>query len=328
MPTDVIMPQMGESIFEGTITKWLKKPGDAVAKDEPLFEISTDKVDAEIPSPMDGVLIEIKTPEGETVQVNTVVAVLAESASGLSTPKSQEKGTVSNVPRIAPEAQLAPPQVAGIEIVMPQMGESIFEGTITKWLKKPGDKVAKDEPLFEISTDKVDAEIPSPMDGVLIEIKTPEGETVQVNTVVALLGGVGSVANAMPEGQRATPAPKAQLAAPQVPQVLERTGKLRSSPLVRKMAKEHGVDLAYVAGTGSEGRITKDDMLLHLSKPNLPHRRRRPPHRRCCPEAHGRCGSHDKDARHYRGAHARGQADDSARAHGLQGGHDADCAAA
>ena len=134
MPTNVIMPQMGESIFEGTITKWLKKAGDAVEKDEPLFEISTDKVDAEIPSPVAGVLSEIKVPEGATVEINTVVAVVEESREQGT--GSREQGTA------APKAQLAPPQVVGgIDVVMPQMGESIFEGTITKWLKKAGDAV-------------------------------------------------------------------------------------------------------------------------------------------------------------------------------------------
>ena len=175
MPTDVIMPQMGESIVEGTITKWLKKTGDRVEKDEPLFEISTDKVDAEIPSPVAGILTAIKFPEGVTLGINTVVAVISDSG------------------ETAPAEQAAEPAAltssGGTPVVMPQMGESIFEGTITKWLKKPGDRVEKDEPLFEISTDKVDAEIPAPLAGILSEIKVPEGSTVQINTVVAVIGG-------------------------------------------------------------------------------------------------------------------------------------------
>src|ERR1035437_1735228 len=190
MPTDVIMPQMGESIFEGTITKWLKKAGDSVEKDEPLFEISTDKVDAEIPSPVAGVLSEIKVPEGATVQINTVVAVVADSGAAIAGVKAVDRQAGENTE--PPKTELAPPQVAsGTEIVMPQMGESIFEGTIIKWLKKVGDHVEKDEPLFEVSTDKVDAEIPSSVAGVLTEIKIAEGETVQINTVVALIGGTG-----------------------------------------------------------------------------------------------------------------------------------------
>src|SRR5262245_48647399 len=174
MPTDVLMPQMGESIFEGTITKWLKKPGEKVQRDEPLFEISTDKVDAEIPAPAAGVLKEIKVKEGATVQVNTVVGVIdadggaaaktasepppqaakaAPQADGASTAQ-QPPGTEKSAPVQEEKAASGANGGAGTEVVMPQMGESIFEGTITKWLKKVGDKVQRDEPLFEISTDK------------------------------------------------------------------------------------------------------------------------------------------------------------------------------
>ncbi len=280
MPTDVIMPQMGESIFEGTITRWLKQPGDAVQKDEPLFEISTDKVDAEIPSPVAGILREIKVPEGSTVQVNTVVAVLAENGSVVKAAAPQKKapkaqlassqGSQSPAPEAPQSATLEVQanfqQPGGTEIVMPQMGESIFEGTITKWLKKAGDRVEVDEPLFEISTDKVDAEIPSPLAGILTEIKIPEGATVQVNTVVAVIGGdSGRTAPVAPAPSSspitaASPAPtqaaKPQSAPPQV---------VRSSPLVRRIAREHQVDLRRVSGTGSNGRITKDDILGYLA---------------------------------------------------------------
>jgi 2-oxoglutarate dehydrogenase E2 component (dihydrolipoamide succinyltransferase) len=285
MPTDVIMPQMGESIFEGTITKWFKKVGEPVEKDEPLFEISTDKVDAEIPSEAAGVLIEIKFPEGATVGINTVVAVLGEKGSiAKATPASKERAEKSATPEGTqaplpspqqPQEMKAPPAVAratnnGIEIVMPQMGESIFEGTITKWLKKVGDTVEKDEPLFEISTDKVDADIPSEAAGVLTEIKAAEGETVQINMVVAVIGGNSPTdVAATPSGQNlmesakapgvtaAPGAPQAQLGPPQV---------VRSSPLVRKIAKEHDIDLRMVAGSGLGGRINKEDILRHISQ--------------------------------------------------------------
>src|SRR3569833_1163097 len=179
MPTDVIMPQIGESIFEGTITKWLKQPGDQVQRDEPLFEISTDKVDAEIPAPASGVLKEIKAKAGETVQVNTIVATIDAAGSASATPSAkpaaaeppkaapQPEGTSSAAPGTSAPAVPAPGPKT--DVVMPQMGESIFEGTITKWLKNVGDTVQRDEPLFEISTDKVDAEIPAPVTGVLSE---------------------------------------------------------------------------------------------------------------------------------------------------------------
>src|SRR5580698_1965612 len=283
MPTDVIMPQMGESIFEGTITKWLKKPGDPVEKDEPLFEISTDKVDAEIPSPVAGTLSEIKFPEGATVQVNTVVAVLSDSGSSIAASDPQKKLSGSKaqspVPEVPLKGQLPQPQRAqsagGTEIVMPQMGESIFEGTITKWLKKVGDPVQKDEPLFEISTDKVDAEIPSPVDGVLTEIKFEEGATAQVNEVVAVVGGSAPVASAgvtsslLPKTQSSTPASATQSIAPQQAKIqspeFQGSSAVRSSPLVRRIAREHSVDLARIAGTGTNGRITKDDILAYLA---------------------------------------------------------------
>jgi pyruvate dehydrogenase E2 component (dihydrolipoamide acetyltransferase) len=284
MPTDVIMPQMGESIFEGTITKWLKKTGDQVQKDEPLFEISTDKVDAEIPSPVAGVLSEIKVPEGTTVQINTVVAVVSESGeAAAATPKPAAAADGFTEPAVAsasavpaqPEPATAP-VTGGTEVVMPQMGESIFEGTITKWLKKAGDQVQKDEPLFEISTDKVDAEIPSPVAGVLSEIKVPEGTTVQINTVVAVIGGA-AVAQAAAQASVEAPAPVApaspsavatSLTAPQEPLATPQISgqRLRSSPLVRRIARDNNLDLRQIAGTGSEGRITKEDILLHLGQ--------------------------------------------------------------
>ncbi len=197
MATEVVMPQMGESITEGTITKWLKKPGDTVARDEPLFEISTDKVDAEIPSPAAGTLKEIKISEGTTVQINTVVCTIEEGASasaGSSKAETAANPTADTTTPAAvdePAATQGNPDVnaaaGGTEVLMPQMGESITEGTITKWLKKVGDTVQRDEPIFEISTDKVDAEIPSPVAGTLTEIKVAEGATVTINTVVAVI---------------------------------------------------------------------------------------------------------------------------------------------
>jgi len=277
MPTDVVMPQMGESIFEGTIIKWMKKTGDRVEKDEPLFEISTDKVDAEIPSPVAGVLTEIRIHEGATVAVNTVVAVVSESA---------EAAPSQTAPAAKPQTAPAAAQPSGgTDVVMPQMGESIFEGTIVKWLKKVGEHVEKDEPLFEISTDKVDAEIPAPVAGVLTAIRTPEGQTVTVNTVVAVIGGsaIGGAAAAQAEpapavtaGQPTSPAPVKTAAAQPVPTQPQPAAtapapppegrNIRSSPLVRRIAREHNVDLAQLRGTGSEGRVTKDDILLYIKE--------------------------------------------------------------
>jgi 2-oxoglutarate dehydrogenase E2 component (dihydrolipoamide succinyltransferase) len=291
---------MGESIFEGTITKWLKKPGDKVQRDEPLFEISTDKVDAEIPAPAAGVLKEIKIPEGSTVQVNTVVGVIdAEGSAVAAVPAPPAKpaaqpaqtGSVAQPNGVSTPTQPSPAKAAapahtgggngggaptsgaGVDVLMPQMGESIFEGTITKWLKKVGDKVSRDEPLFEISTDKVDAEIPAPSAGVLREIKVKEGTTVQVNTVVAVIGGAGAQAAApsapapaatqVPRAPQPVPAPAAPAPSPRpaASQPVARVAEdVRSSPLVRRIARENNIDLATVPGTGLGGRISKTDI--------------------------------------------------------------------
>ncbi|HTV09136.1 MAG TPA: 2-oxoglutarate dehydrogenase, E2 component, dihydrolipoamide succinyltransferase [Candidatus Aquilonibacter sp.] len=298
MPTDVVMPQMGESITEGTLTKWLKKPGDTVQRDEPLFEISTDKVDAEIPSPIAGTLGEIKVQEGTTVGINTVVATINEDGAKGSAPAAPASaGAVpTKEDTVTPgaldtairdeeaEAEALAPASGngaagpGTEVTMPQMGESITEGTITKWLKKVGDTVQRDEPIFEISTDKVDAEIPSPAAGTLTEIKVPEGSTVGVNTVVAVIGG-GAAAPAKPKPAAPAPAPakapaaettpaatpaRSASAAAQVP-AASSGERPRSSPLVRKIAAENSVDLSQVPGTGASGRITKQDITAHIA---------------------------------------------------------------
>ena len=279
MPTDVVMPQMGESITEGTITKWLKKPGDTVQRDEPLFEISTDKVDAEIPSPSAGTLKDIKIAEGTTVQINTVVCTIEESGSAASAPAaSPAKAETAAAPAAdsvtpaavdEPAATQGNPATAGgpgTEIMMPQMGESITEGTITKWLKKVGDSVQRDEPIFEISTDKVDAEIPSPVAGILSEIKVAEGAIVTINTVVAVIGGTaGKAAPAAAAPSPAKSVPAAASTPAPAPSATEGE-RVRSSPLVRKIAKDNNVDLAQVPGTGASGRITKTDIVSHLEQ--------------------------------------------------------------
>src|SRR5216683_2959662 len=283
MPTEVVMPQMGESITEGTITKWLKKPGDTVQRDEPLFEISTDKVDAEIPSPAAGVLKDIKITEGTTVQINTVVCTIEEGASASTPAASPAKAETAAAPAAAPAVGTATPAAVdtpatsvaaagpGTEVLMPQMGESITEGTITKWLKKIGDTVQRDEPIFEISTDKVDAEIPSPVAGVLSEIKVPEGSTVTINTVVAVIGGAAGRSAVPAAAPPSAPAPAVATPAPAAPAPAATDGeRVRSSPLVRKIAKENNIDLTNVPGTGASGRITKTDIVSHLEQAQKP----------------------------------------------------------
>jgi 2-oxoglutarate dehydrogenase E2 component (dihydrolipoamide succinyltransferase) len=294
MSIEIVMPQMGESITEGTISKWLKKVGDTIEKDEAILEISTDKVDAEVPSLSAGTLLEIRYQEGETVEVGTVLAIVGEASSVGSS--SQPVAEVVEMPKVVEVAQPEPvvetPQVEvktatpdsplptpdtgeATEIVMPQMGESITEGTISKWLKKVGDSIEKDEAILEISTDKVDAEVPSLVGGTLLEIRYQEGETVEVGTVLALVGAVGSRQSAVGTLQVAeTPKveqPKTEtIETPQVKavaaggQTVEDLRQTKSSPLVRNIAKEHGIDISGIVGTGLSGRVTKKDILNFL----------------------------------------------------------------
>jgi 2-oxoglutarate dehydrogenase E2 component (dihydrolipoamide succinyltransferase) len=276
---------MGESIFEGTITKWHKQPGDKISRDEPLLEISTDKVDAEIPAPASGVLKEIRAAVGETVQVNAVVAVIEEAVideaedSGTAPGEAAKAAQPASAPAIRATGTAAgdaggtaEASGAATEVVMPQMGESIHEGTITKWLKQVGEQVRHDEPLFEISTDKVDAEIPAPVSGVLLAIKAETGTTVQVNSVVAVIGTAGAPATdiAADVDQRKSPRPltptaAASAASEPAPKAVPGE-EVRSSPLVRKLAAEHNVDLRQVSGSGAGGRITRDDILSFVER--------------------------------------------------------------
>ena len=278
---DVVMPQMGESIVEGTLTRWLKKPGDRVERDEPLFEISTDKVDTEIPSPASGTLGEVLVAEGATVAVNTIVARIGDGAAAPApaAPAPVAAPAPAPAPTPAPAAPVATPPAAPapasggnlIDVVMPQMGESIVEGTLTKWLKKPGDAVKRDEPIFEISTDKVDTEVPSPADGVLAETLAAEGSVVSVNAIVARISSGAAAPASTPAPAAAAPAPAPVVATPvaapapvaAAPAAGDVQGPL--SPLVRKMAREFNIDLKQVTGTGAGSRITKQDVENYMA---------------------------------------------------------------
>ena len=307
MATAVIMPALGESVTEGTVTTWLKSVGDTVALDEPLVEVSTDKVDSEVPSPVAGVLLQILVPEDETVEVGTQLALIGDASEApQDAPAPAQESAPTPAP--APEAQPAPAApapapasapVSGTEVVMPALGESVTEGTVTTWLKSVGDAVETDEPLVEVSTDKVDSEVPAPASGFLAEIRVPEDETVEVGTVLAVITAqVPSAAPSEPAAPAAAPAAPAQQApvptspAPQAPapapaapvnpfptpaslaQTAE-TGQLAQSsastpaqvsqtgyvtPIVRKLAREAGIELAEVTGTGIGGRIRREDV--------------------------------------------------------------------
>jgi len=301
---DVVMPKMGESVSEGTIIKWHKKPGDLVKRDEIIFEISTDKVDTEIPSPADGILSEIKVNEGDTVEVGTVVAVISsgdapvqKESKAAEVPSSiqekEEKIPEEKVEQETSKSETAPaakPDTSGgnlIEIAMPKMGESVMEGTIIKWHKKVGEPVKKDETIFEISTDKVDTEVPSPASGVLAEILVAEQETVEVGTIVAKISSGEAAAPTQAEKEINQQAAEEKPAPPSEPQEAtasmhdnfsnasasnlkqevksEGTGFL--SPLVLNIAQKENVsldELRTIKGTGLEGRITKKDILSFI----------------------------------------------------------------
>ncbi len=307
MSDAVQMPALGESVTEGTVTRWLKAVGDEVAVDEPLLEVSTDKVDTEIPSPFAGVLEKILVEEDETVEVGTDLAIIgsgdgaasaaddAEPAQAAAAPEPEVAAEPEPEPEAVPEAAPAPAPAAaapsddGQAVQMPALGESVTEGTVTRWLKAVGDDVAVDEPLLEVSTDKVDTEIPSPFAGVLAKILVEEDETVEVGTDLAIIGD-GAAAPAVAAEPQAAPEPVAAPAPAPAPAVVEpapvpaapaaqaapapapvpaaapapaaavqRTGYL--TPLVRKLAAEKGVDTSALAGTGVGGRIRKEDVL-------------------------------------------------------------------
>lgn len=306
MSVEVVMPQMGESITEGTVSKWLKAVGDKIEKDEAILEISTDKVDAEVPSPGAGTLLEIRHKEGETVEVGTVLAMIgaegevAAAAPAAETPKAEfepapEPVEEAPAPAIIADAVAPAPSsnsensansansATSTEVVMPQMGESITEGTVSKWLKAVGDDIAKDEPLLEISTDKVDAEVPSPAAGKLLSINVEEGQTVEVGAVLALVGASGAAAAPAASAPKPTAdapteppavAGEAKVEAPQVKAVAAASNggdvtvddlrRTKSSPLVRSIAKEHGIDITRIPGSGVSGRVTKQDIMAFL----------------------------------------------------------------
>ena len=300
MSVEVVMPQMGESITEGTVSKWLKQIGDTIEKDEPLLEISTDKVDAEVPAPGVGVLLEIRANEGETVEVGSVVGVIGEMSQESKIEEAKpvvEEAKPEPVEEVAqtatasaaeqnPQSTISNPQSSeATEVVMPQMGESITEGTVSKWLKAVGDTIEKDESLLEISTDKVDAEVPSPVAGTLLAINVNEGETVEVGAVVGLVGAEGSStvpSQVVVETPKVVETLKIEEPKPQIEAVatatasngqrttdngqmsVEELRRTKSSPLVRNIAKEHGVDISRISGSGMSGRVTKKDIMSFI----------------------------------------------------------------
>ncbi|CAM3119264.1 2-oxoglutarate dehydrogenase, E2 component, dihydrolipoamide succinyltransferase [Stackebrandtia soli] len=308
MPVSVTMPALGESVTEGTITRWLKQEGERVEVDEPLLEVSTDKVDTEIPSPAAGVLTRIVAGEDETVEVGSELAVIGDDGDGGdTTPQADTAPAQEEAPAAEPEPQRDEPSASsastsassgsGTDVPMPALGESVTEGTVTRWLKAVGDTIEVDEPLVEVSTDKVDTEIPSPVAGTLLEIKVGEDETAEVGQALAVVGEAGSAPAAAPAPEpkaepaktapkpeakpepkpEAKPEPKSEPAAAQ-PKPAAPAAKADApsasgiyvTPLVRKLAAEKGVDLSVVNGTGVGGRIRKQDVEAAAEKAKAP----------------------------------------------------------
>ncbi|MGW1314139.1 2-oxoglutarate dehydrogenase, E2 component, dihydrolipoamide succinyltransferase [Streptomyces sp. NPDC002426] len=309
MSVSVTLPALGESVTEGTVTRWLKAEGEHVEADEPLLEVSTDKVDTEIPAPASGTLASIKVAEDETVEVGAELAVIddgsgapaAEAAPAAEpeaapAPAQEAPAPAAEAPAAEAPAAEAPAAPAGgasgTDVTLPALGESVTEGTVTRWLKEVGEEVAEDEPLLEVSTDKVDTEIPAPVAGVLLEIVVGEDETAEVGAKLAVIGAPGAAPAAAPaqaapapaaapaEAAPApapaapaapapapaapaapAPAPAAAAPAPAAPAAPSGDDGAYVTPLVRKLAAENGVDLGAVKGTGVGGRIRKQDVV-------------------------------------------------------------------
>ncbi len=343
MATEVNLPALGESVTEGTVTRWLKEVGDTVSMDEPLLEVSTDKVDTEIPSPVAGILLEIKAAVDDTVEVGATLAVIGDESEGGGdsggaevpaeahaeetveatpepTPTPEQEAPAAEAAPAAAEAPTEPPaeqppaaeaspaagSASGTSVTLPALGESVTEGTVTRWLKQVGDDVAVDEPLLEVSTDKVDTEIPSPVAGKLLEIKVAEDETVEVGAELAIVGSgevaAAAVAPPAPPTPEPTPEPEPTLepeptpehehepepepappAAPAAPPVAAAPAPPAPpappaepaassdtgtyvTPLVRKLATQYSVDLDALTGSGVGGRIRKQDVIDAAAK--------------------------------------------------------------
>ncbi len=267
------MPALGESVTEGTVTRWLKQVGDTVAADEPLVEISTDKVDTEIPSPASGVLLAIRVGEDETIAVGAELAIIGEASESAGdsavSPAPPAEAAAEGTADVEPEPVTAAPSAPAptgttVAITLPALGESVTEGTVTRWLKQVGDAVAADEPILEISTDKVDTEIPAPASGTLVAINVAEDSTVPVGTELGLIATGATAPSETPAAPAApavsAPAPAAEVPAAVAPEPADNADAY-VTPLVRRLAAQEGIDLSTVTGTGVGGRVRKQDVL-------------------------------------------------------------------
>ncbi|KEJ96062.1 2-oxoglutarate dehydrogenase [Pseudosulfitobacter pseudonitzschiae] len=247
MMTDVRVPTLGESVTEATVATWFKKPGDAVAVDEMLCELETDKVTVEVPSPVAGTMGEIVAAEGDTVGVDALLATISEGGEAAveppkDAPKSIDAGAEETKPREAS---------ANVDVMVPTLGESVTEATVSTWFKKVGDEVAQDEMLCELETDKVSVEVPSPAAGVLTEILAEEGSTVEASAKLAVISSGDGAKAAAPASEDA-PKPAAQA---------QSGGKdVEDAPSAKKAMAEAGISRDQVTGSGRDGRIMKEDV--------------------------------------------------------------------
>ena len=245
----ITMPQMGESVTEGTVLEWRKQVGDRVEAEEPLVEISTDKVDAEVPAPAAGTLVKILAEPDSLVQVG---AVLGEIETGDAPPAEEDESPPAPDEDGAGTGEL-------VDVAFPEMGDSVAEGTVLDWRVGPGDTVAVDDPLVEISTDKVDAEVPSPVAGTVEEILAQPDETVSVGSILCR---IAAGAGAAPASGNGPAQPKAEPAARPVEESAPASGNGgNATPVAVRMANAHGLDLSVISGSGPRGRVTKEDVL-------------------------------------------------------------------
>ncbi|MBO6573033.1 MAG: 2-oxoglutarate dehydrogenase, E2 component, dihydrolipoamide succinyltransferase [Balneola sp.] len=300
---EVVMPQMGESVMEGTVIEWSKSVGDTVEIDETLLEIATDKVDSEVPSPEAGTLVEILVEEGDTIEVGKPIAIIETDADAVGDtnsshePEAKEETKEEESEPVAEENESAPVADESnsgggddggerIEVMMPQMGESVVEATVIGWNKSVGDEVEEDETLLEISTDKVDSEVPSPAAGTLVEILAEENDTIEVGQPIAIIstGKGASTGSSAPKSDSESSAKKEssssltkeEVAAKTPDQLMQGNGSEPQrvgsdgrffSPLVRSIAKEEGIsqeELESIEGSGQGGRVSKKDILGYV----------------------------------------------------------------
>ena len=262
MTTEVRVPTLGESVTEATVATWFKKPGDTVAVDEMLCELETDKVTVEVPSPVAGTLDEIVAAEGDTVGVDALLANISEGDAGSeAAPKGREAAAESAAPSAAARTASDTSGGASVDVMVPTLGESVTEATVSTWFKKVGDSVAADEMLCELETDKVSVEVPAPAAGTLTEILAPEGTTVDASAKLAVMTqGDGAAATKAPAPEGDT-----QYSTPAAGKDTSMGKDVEDAPSAKKAMAEAGSSRDQVTGSGRDGRVMKEDVTAAIA---------------------------------------------------------------